>query len=559
MPGHAARGTAAARRRLQCCLGLLLANIEPTAGFCPSLDVVFLVDRSSDVGAQDWNSYVMPFISGMIESIDPGGSGSTGTRAGIVVFPARANGVTGDTSGAAEARVQMTYDKATLLDAVDEGTGQCDSNLAANSLRYPCDAWGHRPIWNALAIAEDMLYNTAPSDRTGAAKIVVLVTAGAPSSTHGTKTHDRASYLTLTQAAQLKLKNKPAFVMGVGYGATFGNLGLDCSPFCEDGGEGLFAGHRNSGMVALQAVDSSPLHCNGDGGCGWSNDLYIESLISGGCNNDCFWPSDGECDDGGSGAHYQSCELGSDCVDCGARGEGKTSNFWTLNSAASLLGVLSSVATQACMGSVPPAPKPPPSPPPPSPPSRPPPPPIATGPCAFPGGSGDVRVTDFSVIAEHHAVIESHNHDNAFAIGGTLYSGYSGGMSKTVHGRSWVAGGVSGGGFIFKNGVQTGAGQPFDEKMAQFQSLASVVKQKSFYRNGKQYRVQAWDQGGSYDGSGESYATSYSRGGNDQEEVRCVNRSARAHTARRCLTGALSPRACRTMAAHCAYSEAPEP
>ena len=56
-----------------------------------------------------------------------------------------------------------------------------------------------------------------------------------------------------------------------------------------------------------------------------------------------------------------------------------------------------------------------------------------------------MRVTDFSVIAEHHAVIESHNHDNAFAIGGTLYSGYSGGMSKTVHGRSWVAGGVSGG------------------------------------------------------------------------------------------------------------------
>jgi len=37
------------------------------------------------------------------------------------------------------------------------------------------------------------------------------------------------------------------------------------------------------------------------------------------CGNICAHPADGECDDGGPGAEYSECFLGSDCQDCGSR------------------------------------------------------------------------------------------------------------------------------------------------------------------------------------------------------------------------------------------------
>ena len=40
------------------------------------------------------------------------------------------------------------------------------------------------------------------------------------------------------------------------------------------------------------------------------------------CHNDCAgrsWGSDSDCDDGGEGAEYATCPLGSDCQDCGPR------------------------------------------------------------------------------------------------------------------------------------------------------------------------------------------------------------------------------------------------
>lgn len=37
------------------------------------------------------------------------------------------------------------------------------------------------------------------------------------------------------------------------------------------------------------------------------------------CSNTCGYPRDGACDDGGEGAGYSFCDLGSDCVDCGMR------------------------------------------------------------------------------------------------------------------------------------------------------------------------------------------------------------------------------------------------
>jgi len=41
--------------------------------------------------------------------------------------------------------------------------------------------------------------------------------------------------------------------------------------------------------------------------------------VPGQCTNECQYYSDGECDDGGSGAEYDDCDLGSDCLDCGVR------------------------------------------------------------------------------------------------------------------------------------------------------------------------------------------------------------------------------------------------
>lgn len=55
--------------------------------------------------------------------------------------------------------------------------------------------------------------------------------------------------------------------------------------------------------------------------CGDSDD--VESIFGDGvlCSNTCDFARDGECDDGGPDAQFDVCELGTDCVDCGARQE----------------------------------------------------------------------------------------------------------------------------------------------------------------------------------------------------------------------------------------------
>ncbi len=40
------------------------------------------------------------------------------------------------------------------------------------------------------------------------------------------------------------------------------------------------------------------------------------------CSDTCATSDDGECDDGGAGALYDICGLGTDCSDCGSRGGG---------------------------------------------------------------------------------------------------------------------------------------------------------------------------------------------------------------------------------------------
>ena len=37
------------------------------------------------------------------------------------------------------------------------------------------------------------------------------------------------------------------------------------------------------------------------------------------CDSNCFYNSDGDCDDGGIGSHFSECPEGSDCEDCGER------------------------------------------------------------------------------------------------------------------------------------------------------------------------------------------------------------------------------------------------
>lgn len=42
--------------------------------------------------------------------------------------------------------------------------------------------------------------------------------------------------------------------------------------------------------------------------------------VAGLCHSNCSsWGSDGECDDGGDGAEFDLCEIGTDCFDCGPR------------------------------------------------------------------------------------------------------------------------------------------------------------------------------------------------------------------------------------------------
>lgn len=47
--------------------------------------------------------------------------------------------------------------------------------------------------------------------------------------------------------------------------------------------------------------------------------LLTTSCVKKLCDDTCAWPADGECDDGGEGAKFDNCDLGTDCTDCGER------------------------------------------------------------------------------------------------------------------------------------------------------------------------------------------------------------------------------------------------
>ncbi len=76
---------------------------------------------------------------------------------------------------------------------------------------------------------------------------------------------------------------------------------------CDDGGPG-----------AQYSVCSLGTDC---GDCGPRNGGAAAGggSTGGQCTNTCNSANDGECDDGGPGAQYSVCALGTDCADCGAR------------------------------------------------------------------------------------------------------------------------------------------------------------------------------------------------------------------------------------------------
>lgn len=69
----------------------------------------------------------------------------------------------------------------------------------------------------------------------------------------------------------------------------------------------------------LGYASSLPGSSGGGGGGGGGTSARRPSGGGAGCSNSCNSSNDGECDDGGPGAQYDVCALGTDCADCGSR------------------------------------------------------------------------------------------------------------------------------------------------------------------------------------------------------------------------------------------------
>jgi len=81
---------------------------------------------------------------------------------------------------------------------------------------------------------------------------------------------------------------------------------------------------RRSGSGTPPGIDSPADGAGGTGGTGGDAGGTVEPApaTGSGCTNTCPYFGDGECDDGGAGSLYSLCELGTDCMDCGSRAAG---------------------------------------------------------------------------------------------------------------------------------------------------------------------------------------------------------------------------------------------
>jgi len=77
---------------------------------------------------------------------------------------------------------------------------------------------------------------------------------------------------------------------------------------CDDGGEGA---EYSICEMGTDCIDCGPRYAHPPPPTPPFN----------GCFNDCYLAFDGDCDDGGPGGEYTICDLGSDCFDCGPREE----------------------------------------------------------------------------------------------------------------------------------------------------------------------------------------------------------------------------------------------
>ena len=89
---------------------------------------------------------------------------------------------------------------------------------------------------------------------------------------------------------------------------------------CDDGGAGADTDTCELGTDCRDCGQREIRPRPPEGGEeGWDGPVLCEETC-GPRGADGAWADDGACDDGGPGAEYAECELGTDCTDCGARG-----------------------------------------------------------------------------------------------------------------------------------------------------------------------------------------------------------------------------------------------
>jgi hypothetical protein len=109
-------------------------------------------------------------------------------------------------------------------------------------------------------------------------------------------------------------------VTGVCEFCTAGTVGCSCEGNSCLQGASCVAGRCEVCPLGAEGCRCSSGGCNAGLACVTSEDLCVaeDETV---CEESCFdgWHGDGYCDDGGPDSSYSSCNLGTDCTDCGAR------------------------------------------------------------------------------------------------------------------------------------------------------------------------------------------------------------------------------------------------
>ena len=257
----------------------------PPVPGCDGVDVMVVLDRSSSAGASDWNTRYVPFLKSILDGVAP--SAATSTRFGVVVYPSEAGATAGDVAGNAAVVSSLSNDATQLDGLITAVTSQASTYCVASptsSLEFPCGGWAYSPAWQGLKQVASVLVPNGDA-YASQRKIVLLVTDSVPSQSAPGTQYNRATYLTLLEAAALKIKG--ATVLAVGVGGKFSGAlgGSSCDPLsCSDatGGLQVFVGtNAAAGTVGFTSVDTSALNCNTNQGCGTSNAATLDALVSG--------------------------------------------------------------------------------------------------------------------------------------------------------------------------------------------------------------------------------------------------------------------------------------